>query len=122
MAEGKMTLHDFNSMVYAGAEPLTATELEKFTEAINNFCSDSCNSYYFLLSNELRYYTMFAHEEFFDEESKSLGEEVLECLSYLGSVVDYSIENGSIEIWIKQNGRAVFLMLMPWDSGVVEFR
>jgi hypothetical protein len=116
--KGKMSLHDMNSYIYANAEPLAAEELTEVKQKIADFHLRKNNKTYLLLSHDIRYYSILQKEESADI---NLANNVLDCLSYLGDIVDITDEQGCLGFWLKQTKRAAFVMLIPYDFGVISF-
>ena len=105
MAEVAMgTLYDVNKSAMEGLSALSRNQIKRaLTDKVGEYVKDTDNTYYMLLCNETRDYTVFRLSEL-DNLSAMLKEMQL-CLSDRGEI--YSIDkdkNGAIEIWIRGTG------------------
>ena len=105
MAEVAMgTLYDVNKSAMEGLSALSRNQIKRaLTDKVGKYVKDTDNTYYMLLCNETRDYTVFRLSEL-DNLSAMLKEMQL-CLSDRGEI--YSIDkdkNGAIEIWVRGTG------------------
>lgn len=130
MAEVSMgTLYDMNKSAMENLSALSRNQIKKnIAGKVGSYIEDTKNTYYMLLCNETRDYTVFKLSDA-NKLSEMLNELRL-CLSDRGDV--YSIdkdENGAIEIWIKgigympmvENEQFYCYYFFPYDSAVLEF-
>lgn len=130
MAEVAMgTLYDVNKSAMEGLSALSRNQIKRaLTDKVGEYVKDTDNTYYMLLCNETRDYTVFRLSEL-DNLSAMLKEMQL-CLGDRGEI--YSIDkdkNGAIEIWIRgigfmpliENEKFYCYYFFPYDSAVLQF-
>ena len=130
MAEVAMgTLYDVNKSAMEGLSALSRNQIKRaLTDKVGEYVKDTDNTYYMLLCNETRDYTVFRLSEL-DNLSAMLKEMQL-CLGDRGEI--YSIDkdkNGAIEIWIRgtgfmpliENKKFYCYYFFPYDSAVLQF-
>ena len=116
-----LTLYDLNKTVIAQLPDLTKEQLQEKIIIINNYVCDMESNYFMLLSNEMKYYTVFSIVDW--PAGGSCGEEVLECLEYFDCTIKSIelLEDGSaIEIWIKKDNEVYMMYFFNYEEGVVE--
>ena len=75
-------------------------------------------SYFMLLSNEKRYFTIF---HIGSTSDKPFLEELFDCLTELGEIKDISInEDNAIECWITSDNTSYAYYLFNYDRGIIE--
>ena len=75
-------------------------------------------SYFMLLSNERRYFTIF---HIGNTSNKPFLEELFDCLMELGEIKDISInEDGAVECWITSENTSYVYYLFNYDRGIIE--
>lgn len=115
------TLYDLNKAAVIKEISLTGDKLEEKKPAIIDFLKDKNNTYYMLLCNERRDYTVFRLKE-----ENSINELVNclvdECLLNRGLVkgIDITKDQGAIEIWLSIEEEAFVYYFFPYDSAIVE--
>ena len=115
-----MTIYDINKQIMLKETPLTEDEVNEKKALIANYAAES--GYYMLLCNDMKYYTMF--DKNFEDGSGyfKIEDEVIECLYSLGEI--YSIEpdkdNGTIEIWLKQEDEMYAMYFFDYTGGVIQ--
>lgn len=117
-AEGanfNMGLYDMNKQIIAQLPALT--DLAEKEIMINTLHTEFKNSYYMLYGKEISYFTLFKIKE-----AQYFGQEVIDCLSYIGKVkaIDLTETKDAIEIWVENNNDPTCLYLFPYDNGVVQ--
>jgi hypothetical protein len=115
------TLYDLNKAAVIKEISLTGDKLEEKKPAIINFLKDKNNTYYMLLCNERKDYTIFRLKE-----ENSINDLVNclvdECLLNRGLVkgIDITEDQGAIEIWLSIEEEAFVYYFFPYDSAIVE--
>lgn len=121
MAEISMgsTLYDCNKQLSEKETPLLEIEIAARQEKIKKWMAKN-NKYFMLLSNELRYYTIFAEK---DKDYGYAASEVIGCLQDNGKILSIDpTEDFNWECWIKDNNNKCHIFyLFPYDNGVIEF-
>ncbi len=127
------TLYDLNkTLVEKGEIELTEGILNSKKEIVKNFIIDTNNSYYMLLCNEQKDYTIFnittcdcenkcanCHKSKIKECVNIL---VDECLKNRGIIkgIDITKDKGSIEIWLSIDGEAYVYYFFPYDAALIQ--
>lgn len=115
------TLYDLNKAAVIKEISLTGDKLEEKKPAIIDFLKDKNNTYYMLLCNERRDYTVFRLKE-----ENSINDLVNclvdECLLNRGLVkgIDITKDQEAIEIWLSIEEEAFVYYFFPYDSAIVE--
>ena len=102
MAEvGLGTLYDMNKAIIEQQGRMSKTAFkDKLNGLVTDFFKATDNTYYMMLCNEQRDYTVFRISEF-EVISKAV-QELKECIENRGAVMSIEKDkNGAIEIWIK---------------------
>ena len=108
----EMNLHDLNKTVIAALPALSKEELNAKTKEILSFVRGVSDTYFMLLSNEKRDFTIFKAVI----KNEKLISELLEVIENRGIIKAIDAVNGAFEIWIDDSFYAFF----PYDLGVVE--
>ena len=121
----KLNMYDINKQVVAQLPCLTIEELEKKAKAlITEYQNEQIASYYMMLCNDLKYYTLFHIDEFDGGSQLSfLPNEVLSCLiSFTDDIkeIDFTEDRSAIEIWFSKNEETYVMYLFNYDAGVIE--
>lgn len=114
-----ISLMELNSMAITQLSPLTDEEIVKAKLAIKKFASFG---YYMLLSNELKYYTVFDFNKNYTKDNPRLIDEVVACLQDLGEIKSYDINDDSIEFWITKEDKSYPLYFFDYSGGVIKCR
>lgn len=115
------TLYDLNKAAVIKEISLTGEKLEEKKPAIIDFLKDKNNTYYMLLCNERRDYTVFRLKE-----ENSINDLVNclvnECLLNRGLIkgIDIIKDQGAIEIWLSIDEEAFVYYFFPYDSAIIE--
>jgi hypothetical protein len=120
--ESQLNLYQLNRQLVAALPTLTTEQLETAAKGLDQF-KDNCKCHYFmLLSNELRYYTVFKIEPY-GEAIESFGDLLVSCLREIGDIKSIEvIEDGTAEIWVSSPDNpetADVFYLFPYDNGVL---
>ena len=125
------TLYDVNKNLVQQNEPvLNEGILNSKKEIIKNYLLKTKNTYYILLSNERRDYTIFTMgsqlpiEKFpYEEKSKKLVSILVdECLKNRGEIrgIDLTKEKDAIEIWMSIEGESYVYYFFPYDNAIID--
>lgn len=115
-----ISLYELNKQIISQLPNYGEEEIQQAKELIKQYDKDNCATYYMLLSNEMRYYTLF--DCGYGAEADPFYSAVIDCLNSIGPIK--SIEknqNGVIEIWCFSivNEEIYVFYLFPYDEGVV---
>ncbi len=121
----QMNIYDINKQVISQMPCLTIEELEEKADTlITEYQNEQKASYYMMLCNELRYYTLFHIDEFDGGSQLSfLSNEVLSCLiSFTDNIksIEITDDKTAIEIWITKDEETYVMYLFNYDTGVIE--
>lgn len=112
----EMGLYDMNKQIIAQLPDLT--DFTTAEQAINALHVEHHNAYYMLYGKEISYFTIFKIKE-----PQYLGQEVIDCLKYVGQIksVDLYENKAAVEIWVYLEGEgSIVLYLFPYDMGIVQ--
>jgi hypothetical protein len=119
------TLYDVNkNLVLKNEIELTDGVLNSKKEIITNFMRQIDNSYYMLLCNEKKDYTVFKMSD--KDNDNSIREIVSilvdECLKNRGEIrgIDVTKDKGAIEIWLIIEEEAYCYYFFPYDAAIIE--
>lgn len=123
MAEvGLGTLYDMNKAIIEQQGKMSKTAFkDKLNGLVTDFFKATDNTYYMMLCNEQRDYTVFRISEF-EVISKAV-QELKECIENRGAVMSIEKDkNGAIEIWIKDmnDEQNYCYYLFPYDTAIIE--
>lgn len=125
------TLYDVNkNLVLNGEIKLTEGVINSKKEIIKNFLRRTGNTYYMLLCNERKDYTVF-RKGFYDEDMYSDDEHQLdeivnilvdECMMNRGEIrgIDLTKDKDAIEIWLIIEDGAYCYYFFPYDAAIIE--
>lgn len=118
------TAYEINKdLVEKYEKELTDTQLDDKKDNIIDFLEDTENTYYMLLCNDRKDYTVFNLK---NEKAKSEMEatEVLvdECLKNRGIIksIELTKNKDAIEIWLSIDGESYCYYFFPYDNAVIE--
>lgn len=133
------TLYDLNkTLVEKGELELTEGILNSKKEIVKNFIVNTNNSYYMLLCNEQKDFTIFnitscnCDREEGDNSNchKCQKEKIKECVNILvdeclknrGAIkgIDITKDKGAIEIWLSIDGEAYVYYFFPYDAALIQ--
>lgn len=115
-AETGITLYDLNKIACAKLPPLDSVGLSKAKEDINKYINLTGHTYYILLCKDLSYYTVFVVDQ---KSNEKIEDVIIECLQYLGDIVNINIDEDVIESWFVKDGEAFVSYLCAYDGGVI---
>lgn len=120
-AEGvNLSLYEVNKQVIAQMPTLSETDLEEARLTLSHYVNglDHSDDYYMLLCYDLRYFTMFARDQKYEE---NIVDAIMDCLSYVGEVksIEESTDGQAIEIWVVSEGEAYVMYFFDYGRGVV---
>lgn len=117
-----VSIYDLNRQAIGQLPKHTIEQLEEDKNKINEFANTTNGTYYMMLNNDVRYFTIFTHSNK-EEELKNLGEAAIVCAQDLGTVQSLDVNENSVEIWVKTNTEyeTICLYLFPYDAGVVYY-
>ena len=125
------TLYDVNkNLVLNGEIKLTEGVINSKKEIIKNFLRKMGNTYYMLLCNERKDYTVF-RKGFYDEDIYLDDEHQLdeivnilvdECMMNRGEIrgIDLTKDKDAIEIWLIIENEAYCYYFFPYDAAIIE--
>lgn len=108
----EINLHDLNKTIIRNFPKLNKEAIKNAKRDIRKWISCSNNSYYMLLSNEKRDYTVFKIGKEYDKAS----EEILNVIESRGDIKAFDKVDDAFEIWIDDS----FYALFKYDSAVIE--
>lgn len=117
------TLYDLNKGLVNKEKKLSKTVLNKKKDTVISFINKTQNSYYMLLSNERKDYTIFHLTEDNIDKKQELAKILIdECLFNRGDVkgLDITKDNGAIEIWMTIEEDSYVYYFFPYDSALIE--
>ena len=121
----QMNMYDINKQVITQMPCLTIEELEEKADTlITEYQNEQKASYYMMLCNDLKYYTLFHIDEFDGGSLLScFPNEVLSCLiSFTDDIkaIDFTEDRSAIEIWFSKDEEIYVMYLFNYDAGVIE--
>lgn len=115
-----MSLYEMNKQIIAQTPTLSGAELEAARLTLSHYVNglDHSDEYYMLLCYDLRYFTMFARDQKYEE---NIVDAIMDCLSYVGEVksVEMSEDGQAVEIWVTQDDEAYVMYFFDYGRGVV---
>lgn len=117
-----ISLYELNKQIIFQMPDYTEEQINEAKNLINSYMVEQNNYFYMLLSNEMRYYTIFSVYNG-TNVLETFPDEVIDCLNSIGPIK--SIEkntDGVIEIWCVPTSyceEACVFYLFPYDQGVV---
>ena len=114
------SLFQLNQSIMTGLPAYTDGQISAAKTLIDNWHADHPGSFYMLLSNEQRYYTVFHIGNNFTNPVLE-NAVVDECLSQIGAIKDISRNDDDvIECWVTVGGTSYVYYLFNYDKGVIE--
>lgn len=118
------TLYDLNKAAVIKEISLTGDKLEEKKPIIIDFLKNANDTYYMLLCNERKDYTVF---ELSDQKQEKILKDLAdclvdECLLNRGLVkgIDITKDQGAIEIWLSIDEEAFVYYFFPYGSAIVK--
>ena len=120
LPELTVDMYSLNKSLYTNATPLSPTKIrEGFEKIQRTYNSMKESTYFMLLNNEIRYYTLFHKSA---DSVEPFGDVVKECVEGFGTIKDIaSVENNAFEIWVTdEKNETHCFMLFDYTAGVIE--
>lgn len=115
-----LSLYEVNKQIIAQMPTLSGTDLEEARLTLSHYVNglDHSDDYYMLLCYDLRYFTMFARDQKYEE---NIVDAIMDCLSYVGEVksVEESADGQAVEIWVTKDEEAYVMYFFDYGRGVV---
>lgn len=115
-----LSLYEVNRQIIAQMPTLKDVQLEEARLTLSHYVNglDHNDDYYMLLCYDLRYFTMFARDQKYEE---NIVDAIMDCLSYIGEVksVEESADGQAIEIWVTKDDEAYVMYFFDYGRGVV---
>lgn len=118
----KISLLELNQMAVTQLPAYTKAQIRDAKKLITEYrqqhCPNSC--YYMLLSNELKYYTIFSIVPE-PTTTPNLENEFIDCLKHLGTIKSVALnDDGVIECWVTIDDNSYPLYFFDYTEGVIE--
>lgn len=121
------TLYDVNrNIVQTKGVQLDEAALNSKKEIVKNYLLKTNNSYYMLLSNENKDYTIFTLGDntsySIEDKYKKLASVLIdECLQNRGEIrgIDLVNDNSAIEIWLSIDDNSYVYYFFPYDAAII---
>lgn len=119
----ELSLYELNKNIMENVPKEAIPAEEQLKEIINDFTQADNSNYYMLLSNKIKYYTVF--EKVIGDNTKldlnNIATEVILCLQDLGEITGVSAEPGALEFWVQTEEGAECLYFFNYSAGIVYF-
>ena len=117
----KINLFELNQIAVAQLPSLTKKDIAAKQVIVKDYYEKNCAkvNYFMLLSNELRYYTIFSRVPNAKEKIEDV---IIECLQNLGDIKSIEKnEDGVIECWVAPSAdKAYPVYFFDYTEGVIE--
>lgn len=117
-------LYDMNKdLVKKHEQTISLNDFKEKYSIFNEYLTNNNATYYMLLCNEERDYTLFNFiHEWTDDIKYFAFNELTECIFNRGQVYGFDItqDNGAIEIWIEKDNGMHCYYFFKYDVGVIE--
>ena len=111
-----VSLFEINQSAMTALSAYDDRQIKDAQSRVKEWYSKNSGSYFMLLSNEKRYYTIFHVIS-----DSSFLKEFFECLTNLGEIKDISInEDNAVECWVTSENTSYVYYLFNYDKGVIE--
>lgn len=120
--ELKLSFYDLNKSAYGSLPAYDNFKINELEDKINDW--DNRNSYFMLLCNDIRYYTVLHRTQHKKADFPDLGQGVIGLLLESGFTIHGDGPTGDYyELWVKDTKKDETYMfaLFPYDQGVVNF-
>lgn len=116
-----MNLYELNQSGYQSLPKMTDAEIEKKREDIWRFLLANKGSYYMLVCNELKYYTLFSNYRPGMVVIKNpMIDTILEIVEDLGVLKAIEVNESMIEFWVSKDDECHMYAFFNYDRGVVK--
>ena len=117
-----MTKYDFDRMKYDKIPPLTKNQLDMYLSQIRLYIEKAVKNndiHFLLLSNELRYYTMFQLIE--HDNIEILLKQLIKTIEFLGNIIDVTFNEGFPCFWVKtkEDEQVHMFAFFDYENGVI---
>lgn len=117
-----ISMYELNQQIVSQLPDMNNDDLYELRNELNKFHKQKRGTYYMMLCAERSYYTVFvAHTGFLDAIDNTFGHEVLDCMSHVGDMKTYVINEDDIELWFTDGNGTECMHLFPYDAGIVDF-
>lgn len=119
-----ISLMELNSMAITQMPPLTDDAILDVKTQLREYVGIRVDGFFMLLSNELRYYTVFDYTvNLVDKDIPLIDDEVIACVQELGILKSFEInKDGVCEIWITKDDKSYPLYFFDYTKGVIQCR
>ena len=120
----KISLLELNQIAVTQLPAYTKKQIKKAKQLISDYClkDNETSNRFMLLSNELKYYTVF-ETKCGISAMPAIEDEVILCLEEIGTIKSISKNNdGVIECWITVEDQSYPLYLFDFTKGVIVCR
>ena len=121
-----MTVYDMAKQGAAQAPALTEEGCAKLKQEIANFVKNNRDDYYMLLNNDLHDYTLFhvnapTGPVQGPPQYEKIAEEVYLCMIERGTLVEYEVTDGAVELWITDPDKQPYVYyFFKYGTAVIE--
>lgn len=118
----KLSFYDLNKSAYGTLPEYDNAKISELQNRINNW--ENANTYFMLLCNDIKYYTVLRRTQHKKAEFADLGQAVTKLLLERDyTILADEITNDYFEIWIKdqKNDDVHMFALFPYDWGVINY-
>ena len=112
-----INLYELNKSAKSVAPDYTDEEFDKAYTTLKKFFNHHIGTYYMLLSNELKYYTVFQTE--CPDGEASVIQEVMNLFKYFDNIKSVELVDNGVEIWGTWQGELSVFYLFQYDKGVI---
>lgn len=120
--ELKLSFYDLNKSAYGSFPEYDNIKINKLQDRINDW--ENSSSYFMLLCNDIKYYTVLRRTQHKKAEFPDLGQAVTNLLLERDYTIHADeITNDYFEIWIKdkKDNDVHMFALFPYDWGVINY-
>lgn len=118
----KLNLMELNSMAVTQLPALSNDEIKNTKKLISTFVKDNKQYYYMLLSNELKYYTVFVLlNEDADDVVPPIEDEAIGCLQDIGVIKssEKTNDNAALEFWVTVDDKSYPFYFFDYTKGII---
>lgn len=115
-----LSLYEMNQQIVSQLPAISAKEKAEGLKSIKKLFTNFDDNYFMLLSNELKYYTLFDFNQSKTSETvEYMINEICNCFRSLGVLksIEMTRDKNAIEIWIDDN----IFYLFRYDKGVIKY-
>lgn len=113
-----VSLFELNQGAMTSLPEYTDEQISAAKSLIDEYCCNNQGTFYMLLSNEQKYYTLFNITGNYDYPV--VENEVVDCLRAVGTIKDVSLnEQNVIECWVTIGDTSYVYYFFNYDKGVI---